>query len=511
MLLEASKVAVGSIYLTMRNLLTTLIGAVGLALLARAITQEDMGILAVLTLITGLAQLISDFSLSPALSKYVAEQRGRGEDYSAYFMAALTFKTMLTAIVSVTLATFSSNLASAALKSPGLHGLIILAAVDVFFTSFTLTFNSLLLGAGLLERMAICQVLSSLSRWIAVLILVYNGYGIYGAVTGWIIGDLTGTIIYAAASIRLIKIKRSMIGESMHLLPSLLNFSWPLLISSLILFLSNWYDQALVMIFLPLESVGIYNVSYRAFSVLAGLSTALGQALFPYYGMTYGKGDHGAISSAIRRASRYTMIIIFPLTLGLFATARPAITLFAGQQYEPGWSVLAIMSIFGLAYGIQPALSGILMIYEKTKTVMLLNLLSILSSLLLLPIVAPLGLNGLAIIKGVSIVVTLALIMYFTSKVVRVEIDREAFLKTLISASIMAVVVFAVQHIYYSKFLLPLYVAVGATIYAAEIRILKMIDSRDIDLLAKIIGERNAALISKLMGCDGGEKKELSR
>ncbi|RLG93252.1 hypothetical protein DRO37_08550 [Candidatus Bathyarchaeota archaeon] len=508
MLLEASKVAVGSIYLTMRNVLTTIIGALGLALLARAITQEDMGTLAVLTLIMGLAQLISDFSLSSALSKYVAELKGRGEDFSAYFMATLTFKTMLTAIVSVILSAFAWNLASTALKSPALSSLIVLAAIDVFFASFMLTFNGLLLGAGLLERMAICQVLSTLSRWIAILILVYNGYGVYGAVMGWIIGDLSGTMIYAAASIRLIKLKRGIIGESMRLLPSLLNFSWPLLISSLILFLSNWYDQALVMIFLPLESVGIYNVSYRAFSVLAGLSTALGQALFPYYGMTYGRGDHEAISSAIKRASRYTMLIIFPLTLGLSATARPAITLFAGQQYEPGWSVLAIMSIFGLAYGILPAFSGILMIYEKTKTVMLLYLLSILSSLLLLPAVAPLGLNGLAIIKGVSIVVTLALVMHFTSKVVRIEIDREAFLKTLISASIMAAVVLAVQHIYYSKFLLPLYVAVGAVIYVAEIRALKMLVPRDIELLVKIIGERNAALISRLMGCDGGEKKE---
>jgi len=166
------------------------------------------------------------------------------------------------------------------------------------------------------------------------------------------------------------------------------------------------------------------------------------------------------------------------------------------------------MSIFGLTYGILPALSGILVIYEKTKTVMLLYLLSILSSLLLLPAVAPLGLNGLAIIKGVSKVVTLALVMHFTSKVVRVEIDREAFLKTLISASIMAAIVLAVQHIYYSKFLLPLYVAVGATIYVAEIRALKMLVPSDIDLLAKIIGERNAALISRLMGCDDGEKKE---
>ena len=41
--LEASKVALGSIHLTLQNVLSTLIGILGLAFLARAITQEEMG------------------------------------------------------------------------------------------------------------------------------------------------------------------------------------------------------------------------------------------------------------------------------------------------------------------------------------------------------------------------------------------------------------------------------------------------------------------------------------
>jgi O-antigen/teichoic acid export membrane protein len=50
------------------------------------------------------------------------------------------------------------------------------------------------------------------------------------------------------------------------------------------------------------------------------------------------------------------MLILFPLIVGLVVTSRPVIALFAGQEYERGWMVLAILSSFGLVYGIsQPS------------------------------------------------------------------------------------------------------------------------------------------------------------
>lgn len=493
-------------YLTLRNILSTLIGTLGLAFLARAISQEDMGTLTVLTLIVSFIQLISDFGLSQALAKYVAELKGREEDFSAYFLSSLTFKMSAALLICLILFLLSGSISSVLLRSLSLYELVRLTAIDAFLSAFIPAFSSLLLGAGLLKRMAACNVAYAATRWTAIVILVYYGYGVYGVVIGWILGDLFSTIIYAAASARLVKFSGNLLSNSARLIPFLLKFSWPLLAASTVSFLYMWYDQALVIAFLPLESVGVYNVSRKAFRVLAGIATALGQSLFPYYGMTYGKGNHKAISTAIKKASRYTMLIVFPLTLGLFSTAKPAITLFAGQQYESGWSVLAIMAIFGLTYGISSVLMGLLIIYEKTKDVMLLNVLSVLFSLLLLPAVGMLGLNGLAVMRGASLLLTLILNIYFLSKVVEVEIDKETFIKTVTSAAIMAAAVFFMQQVYYNKFFLPIYVLIGAAIYLVEIRIFKVLNSSDIHLFTQILGERNAILISKLMGCDLNDK-----
>ena len=121
-------------------------------------------------------------------------------------------------------------------------------------------------------------------------------------------------------------------------------------------------------------------------------------------------------------------------------------------------------------------------------------------SLVLLPIVGILGLNGLALIKGISLLATLILNIIFVSKVVRVEVDREMLTKAAASASIMAVIVFFIQQVYYSKFLLPFYTLAGATAYFLGIRILKVMGDSDIQLLTKMIGERNALLIGRIMG-----------
>ena len=484
----------------MRNILSILTGALGIAFLARAITQADMGTLTVLTLISSLIQLISDFGLSQTLSKYVAEFKGRGEDFSAYFVSSLIFKTSAAIIACLALFLLSGNISSALLKSEALHDLIRLMAIDAFISTFKPMLGSLLLGTGRLKGLAVCDVSSTAARWAAMVTLVFLGYGLYGAVAGWILGDLCGVILYVAASSRLVRLNRDLLGKSYGLIPDLLRFSWPLLAASVVLFIYNWYDQALVIAFLPLESVGIYDVSRRAFGVLSGVSAALGQSLFPYYGMTYGKKDHKAISVAIKRASRYTMLIVFPLTLGLFSTAKPSITLFAGQRYESGWPILAIMAVFGLTLGISPALTGLLIIYGKTRTVMLLNIISVASSLALLPTLRLLGLNGLAVMRGTALLLTLLLNIYFLSKVVKVEIDKEAFIKALISSVIMAAAVYLAQQVYYSKFLLPIYVLLGAAIYAVEMRALKVLNQSDVQLLTQLLGERKAALITKLMG-----------
>lgn len=86
---DVVRVARGSAYLVAQSLISTLIGALAFAFVARIITQEEMGIVVALTLTASAAQIISDLGFSRGLTKFVAEDRGKGADYTCVVWRSL--------------------------------------------------------------------------------------------------------------------------------------------------------------------------------------------------------------------------------------------------------------------------------------------------------------------------------------------------------------------------------------------------------------------------------------
>jgi len=498
--LTATKVAVGSVYLIFQNILLTAIGALGLALMARMISQEEMGVVAGLTFLASLLQLASDFGLNTSLAKFVAELKGRSKDISAHVFSALTFRIPLCIMLALILFLFSSSISLLLFKTDSYTDTIKLLALDSILLSISPLLKNILWGFGKLKDIAICRTLYAMIRWASTLSFLLGKYGLNGILYGWIVGDTALLLMFSLALSKLTTFKQNLLQDSLKHLSSLLMFSWPIYSASIVSFLYTWYDRAIVLTLLPLEQLGIYNIAYTAFSVLASMATSLGSALFPYYGMAYGRNDYNAITYGIKKASRYTTLIIFPLTMGLAVTAKPVITLFAGPQYEWGWLILTTLSFFGLIYGLSPAFSNLLLIYGKTKIILLLSFVPVASSLTLLPLLWIMKLTGLAIIRGASLLIKFFVALYFISKTVRIEIDITVLVKSLISSAIMALVVASFQSLIYNSIYTPLYVTVGAITYIASIRTLKTLNKEDLQLLQQITGKKLSKPLTKILG-----------
>ena len=491
-------VAFGYLYLTTQNILSTLIGVLGYAFLTRSLTQVDVGVIAGLTLLATLFQLLSDFGLSSSLAKFVSELRGRGEGTSSHLLSALIFRFTIASSLSLLLLLFPDRFSTLLFKTAIYSQAIRLLSLDVLLLSIIPLLNSFLLGAGRLKMVAYCGVASTSFRWVAILLLLLQGFGLLGVVLGWVIGDLLAATLYSISVVRSGALGSITLNIS-ETLSKLLRFSTPLYAAALVGFLYTYFDKAVVLALLPLSDVGVYDVALRVFSVLVAFTTPLASALFPYYGSAYGRSEHELVSSAITRASKYSALIFAPLTLGLFSTSRPIITLFAGQQYESGYTVLSILSIFALVYTISPAFSNLLLIYGKTFTILLLSLIPVAVSLSTIPLIWYLGLNGLALMKGLSILIGFTLSLYVLSGVVKIRLNRLALLKIYSSSAIMALTILVAEHIYYSRFLLPLYIALGGAVYILTLRFLKVLDEQDLTLLNRVFGAKIGSIISKAL------------
>jgi len=497
---DSYKVALGSIHLTLQNILSTIIGLLGFAFLARMITQEEMGIIAALTFLTSLVQIVSDFGLHASLAKFVSESMGKREDFSIHVLSSLGFRLLASLLATCIVLIFPKTI-SIALFDTEIHSdLVRLSAVNALILSLSSILVSVSWGSGKLGSLALYGVFSTMVRWLLVVFFLHSDYGIDGVILGWIFGDIVLFLLFLFSVSRMITFSKTSFFKIRRCLPSLLRFSWPLYMASIISFVYTWYDRALVLAYFPLADLGVYDISQKAFSVLTSIGTALGTALFPYYGMAYGRGDHGAISLGIKRGSKYAMITIFPLTMGLFATSKPVITLFAGQQYEPGWPLLATLSLFGLVFGLSSAFSNLLLIYGKTRIVLVISSVSVILSLCLLPLLSILNLVGFAIIRGFSMLLSFLLSVYALSKILTVEIDSQALMKVSAASMLMTVVVITVQQFYYSEFLLPFYALVGAFIYASSLKLLKALDPNDLQLLKRIVGDKIAKYVTKVLG-----------
>ncbi|MCD6488219.1 MAG: polysaccharide biosynthesis protein [Desulfurococcales archaeon] len=497
--LDVSRVAWGSIYLSLRTVLTTVIGVLGFSVMARYISQSDMGVYTALTLLASSVQLISGFGFPSAIVKFVSELIGRGEDYSPYVLSALTLRFALTLALSLILIIFSGNLSQFLFKSYIYTDLIILVLIDSIITSISTILNNFLWGYGSLAFISIVGVASTLIRWSTILIFLLNDYGLTGVIYGWLMGDISTLTLLTLKSIHHLSFSREVYSNFRPALKRLIQFSWPLYISSIISYLYNSYDKFLVLAYLPLSDLGVYNVAYTAFSILVSLASSIGASLYPYYGRLYGADDHKTISLSISHSSKYVMLLLSPLILGLASTSKPIITLFAGPNYTNAWTILSILSIFGLVYSISPAFTGLLLIYNKTKTILIINLASILISLTLLPSTKLFGLNALAIVKGSSILISFTLTLTTLSKIIKIELEKQTLTKILTASTIMALTVTTIQQFTYNPILLPIYILIGGATYLTLIKLFKIIDKNDLLLLKQIIGEKYTKLIEKIM------------
>ena len=297
-------------------------------------------------------------------------------------------------------------------------------AVDTVLLSISPLLKRVLLGCGRLKSMAIISVSSVAARWLFITLFLLSGQGLTGVIYGWIIGDSALVAMLVLSTLAGIDLRKGMLRESVKLLPQMLRFSTPLYISTIISFLYAWYDKALILAFLPLEQLGVYNIAYTAFAVLTSIATSL---------------------------------------------------------------------------GFSPVLSDLLLIYGRTRTILLLNLTSVALSLTMLPTIGILGLTGLAIVRGTSLLSTFALSAYFTSKTIKIEVDRQTAWKALASATIMALIVLAAQQPLSNNHFLPLHVAIGATTYVALTRKLSILNREDAQLIKEITGGKISKLITKIL------------
>ncbi len=470
------------------------------AILSRLITVKEMGVMAVLLLVNELCQVVATLALQQAATRFIAKEFAGGMKRVAASIFYQAIRTTL--LLAAPLAAFvfvGANMLSVQLfGEDGYAVLFRVLAFDVLFYAGMLpVLLGALLGLQKFRETAILTIVNTLVRQSLIVLLVIFLRNFLGLVVAWVLADLVAASFYLAYVSNILGRPRFD-----YALGNLLSFSWPLSISNAVSFAYSWFDRALLLAFVPLATLGVYNATIIAFNVMAGIAGAIATTLFSAYSALQTRGRQG-VSDAIYLSSRHVSLIAVPLAFGLLVTAKPSLALFVGTAYVAGAeSLMLLAGVFGVSL-VGTVLFPVLLALGETRTASAVTITSLCvglaSSYVLVP---PFGMLGAGSARGLAMSLTTMMTILVLRRTMTFRLDTELMAKSLVAGSVMAVVVWFSELLAYDPYLLPLYVFVGTATYLVMLRLLRAMRPDDLDLFRSYLGERFgwfAELIGKIV------------
>lgn len=123
----------------------------------------------------------------------------------------------------------------------------------------------------------------------------------------------------------------------------ILQFSSPMMLSSLMLFLLNWTDVFMLGSMTSEEEVGIYNIAYKLASLSMLIIISMNVVLAPKIAQLYKSDKIEELHSVIKKSTRLVILLTAPLVLFLIVFSDFVLGLF-GSNFTEGKMALIIIS-----------------------------------------------------------------------------------------------------------------------------------------------------------------------
>jgi len=247
-------------------------------------------------------------------------------------------------------------------------------------------------------------------------------------------------------------------------------------------------DYLIVGVLTTSHTLAGYYVARKLADYLGQLDTSAIEAVTPKLAERRTEGPE-AIRKAFKRCSRYLLLGLLPVHVGLAITAAPIVQLYAGSNYPTAGLILSVMSL-GLFIGVVAQLyRAHVIVFAKRWHLILLNgtsgLLSLSLTAVLVYYIAGLG-AALAQAAGflVQAVVALAILKAFFAP----KHDWQAAKTALVGSLLVAGTGILVNRVAQGSWSIPLIMASGIGVYF--LALVNKLERNDIDLIWRLIPQR---------------------
>jgi O-antigen/teichoic acid export membrane protein len=379
-------------------------------IIARKFGPEAYGLFSLSLMIVGWFIALSSLGLIEGIVRNISLYRGKNElnKISYVIRSSLTFLVFSTLIAGFVLFIFSDYIALTFFHNANLAIFLKLFSITIPLVLLSGIFLSVLQSFEKIQWFSfIRNILSNSVQLGALLILISFGFGTGAIIASYIIGLLT--LLLASYFIALSKIpiafkKYYMDSKTKSIvLSNLFSYSWPLILSSLIMTLFVEIDSFTIGYFKTIAEVGVYN-SAVPIAVLLGLVPALIIPLFfPLITKEFAKKNKETIKQISKQVVKWIFILNLPLVILMVIFPGVFINLLFGPNYLAAINSLRFLSIGFFFYSIFIISENLLSMAGKTKIVLINTFFVAVTNLVLNIVLVPkYGIDGAAFSTMIS-------------------------------------------------------------------------------------------------------------
>jgi O-antigen/teichoic acid export membrane protein len=307
------------------------------AVLARLLTPEDFGVVALAITFMALLEGFADLGLSAAL--VIQDEKRLSERAQTVFVSSVALGVVL-AVVIAALAPLMAEF----FDEPELTGIAAALGCNFFLRSLGSTHYALAQKKLDFKTRTAAEFADVSIRGATGVILAVVGFGAWSLVIGYLIG----TVALVVVLWHLVAWRPTRSVRLSHL-RELLGFGTKISGVNIVATLIANVDYLVVGRVLGAASLGLYTLGFRLPELLVlNLSVVAGAVLFPAFSTL----DREGLARAFTISLRYTLMIGVPLAVTLATLAEPLVLTLFGDQWGGSVDVMRILAVYSLGVAI---------------------------------------------------------------------------------------------------------------------------------------------------------------
>lgn len=470
----------GAVIIYLQALFSSLAGIVFLFFMLRYITQEDVGAYSGFGIITGVAAVCCSLGLPFAINQIVPKLLAEGKKEEIVYLTrnSIVIGISISAAASLIIYLLSPLISEHLFNSEYLQ-VIAFSAIEVPLLVLSGYTNAFIISLRKFRVFGITSILGIVIRYGLGAVMLIAGLGLNGILLSVIVGDMFTVFVQIVLIFSVLGVHGHRTSEEYSLM-NITKSSSPLYANSIINFFQNQIERLVILFASNLSILGIYSVGVVSITPVKMIASSLRRVAL----VDFATLDE-AVYNRSKRVSKFLFLSAVPVGFLTAALARPLIDILSGPDYHQAIIPFVIIAITGSITVWYEALGmSLAQAVGKSSRVLYSSLISIGAgmtvSLFLIPLI---DVIGAALGRAVLLVLAFALLLVFARKSGKEILDKKVLMGTIFAASVAAIPVFILDHLFPVNYLLPIYLVLGIIVYLLMLRMILLVNRHDLEVI----------------------------